>query len=444
MPLKKRIGAGGKPVFTSDASAAADALGRLAALGPDALREIEKSNKAGTKPPTLEEAEKKFTPLGSQVPGAPQLSGDPTGVAGPGAEEPQTVTEAGQGVVTALEEAGRGQQAAQEEDQARAEELATEVRADKEATLGAIDEAGTRLTADRFQLERGLREAGTKIEQIPTEVTNEFNRLRDEFGEAADASFDRIDTQREDALGKADQGRSAAMQAAVQGIQGNVNTQVAQIMSNPNLTQSQKQSMVAQVRLSGASSMAPAIGATVLQFNQLSADIATKFGAITGQLEGTVLQGEAQLIGLQGQAFTQAQITVGQMTNQLLEIDANSSVGFANAQSQLLATRSHATMTGNDILLQTLPEQSTPYLDLTGAAVASYEIGRDLMMSQWEMDAQSFGMDLQIAMLRSMQGSPTSNMFEGFLAGFDKGGVIGGIFGAAGSIAGEPGPGERI
>jgi len=378
--------------------------------------------------------------LGDQVPEAPQLAGDSTGIAGPGAEGPQTTEELGQGVVTAEEERAQAELGAQQEDQARAGEFAEGVREDIDETTGAIDETRADLQEDQARFQENLEGASEQIEQIPTEVTNEFNRLRDEFGETADASFDRIDSQREDALANMDQGRSAAMQAAVQGIQGNVNTQVAQIMSNNNLTDAQKQQMVSQVRLSGASSMAPAIGQTVLQFNQLSADVATKFGAITGQLESTVLQGEAQLAGLQGQAFTQAQIAVGQMTNQLLEIDANASVGFANAQSQLLATRSHATMTGNDILLRTLPEQSTPYLDLTGAATASYEIGRDLMMSQWEMDAQSFGMDLQIAMLRSMQGNPLSNMLNGFLGGMQSGGMMGGVLGAFGGLAGGGGP----
>jgi len=378
--------------------------------------------------------------LGEQMPTAPQLAEDSTGISGPGTESPQTTEELGQGVVTAEEDRARAELGAQQEDQVRADDFAEGVQADLDDTTGAIDATRADLQGDQARFQANLAGASEQIEQIPTEVTNEFNRLRDEFGDTADASFDRIDSQREEALGNVDQGRAAAMQAAVQGIQGNVNTQVAQIMANNNLTDAQKQQMVSQVRLSGASSMAPAIGQTVLQFNQLSADVATKFGAITGQLESTVLQGEAQLTGLQGQAFTQAQIAVGQMTNQLLEIDANASVGFANAQSQLLATRSHATMTGNDILLRTLPEQSTPYLDLTGAATASYEIGRDLMMSQWEMNMQSFGMDLQIAMLRSMQGNPLTNMFNGFMAGLPNGGIIGGLLGGFAGLASSGGP----
>jgi hypothetical protein len=377
--------------------------------------------------------------LGDQVPQPGSLQEDPTGVSGPGdtTEGGQSAAELGQGIVDTETQRAEDQFASETEQAERFQELGEDVKADTEETVGAIDETREGLQSDQERFQESLEGANEQIQNIPTEVTNEFERLRDEFGEAADASFDRIDSQRTEALADVQQGRAAAMQAAVQGIQGNVNNQVAQIQANPNLTDSQKQSMIAQVRLQGASSIAPAIGQTVLQFNQLSADVATKFGAITGQLEGIGLQGEAQLAGLQGQAFAQAQIAVGQMTNQLLEIDANASVGFANAQSQLLATRSHATMTGNDILLRTTAEMGTPVLDLTGASTAAYEIGRDIMDSQWERDAQSFGMDLQIAMIRSMQGSPLSNMLQGFLGGFAKfGNISGALLGGIGGFSG--------
>lgn len=377
-------------------------------------------------------------PLGDRVPEAPDYAESPTGITGPKGGD--TVVGAGQGLIETEEQRARGEYQAQREDEQTADVFAGRVRQDIQETTGRIDEASARVEEDRERFQEHLTTTQEQIQEIPTEITNEFNRLRDQFGDAADASFDRIDSQREEALTNAEQGRSAAMQAAVQGIQGTVNSQVAAIMANPELTDSQKQNMVAQVRLSGASSIAPAIGQTVLAFNQLSAQVATHFGSITGQLESTILTGETQLIGLQGQAFAQAQTAVGQMSTQLLEIDASASASFANSQSQLLATRSHATMTGNDILLRTLPEQSTPYLDLTGAATAAYEISSDIIKSQFAMDLQSYGMDLQIAMMRSMQGNPVSNLIQGALSGFASGGAVGAVMGAAGGFLGSQGP----
>ncbi len=384
-------------------------------------------------------------PLGDRVPQPPDVYKDPTGIAGPGADVdpktgepiPQTIAELGQGAASSFEEAARGQLAAQEEDQTRADVLAGEVRGDVDETTDKIDTALTQVEADQKRFQTSMEGAADQIKKIPEEVTKEFDRLNERFGDAADVSFDRVEGQRAEALGDVDRGRSEAMQAAVQGIQGNVNTQTAQIMANPNLTASQKQSMVAQVKLAGASSIAPAIGQTVLAFNQLSADVATKFGAITGQLESTVLTGEAGLTGLQGQAFTEAQVQVGKMTNQLLEIDANASASYANSQSQLLATRTHATMTGNQILLNTLPEQSTPYLDLTGAATASYEIGRDILTTQHEWDMGSFGMEMTIAALRAEQGSPGANILEAVFQGLVTGGPTGGAMGLAAGLFSE-------
>lgn len=363
--------------------------------------------------------------LGDRIPEAPDYATTETGIEGPYGET--TVAGTGAGVPRAEEARAREQYAAEREDERTATEFAEGVERDVADIEGRADVLGTRVEEDRREFQREMGRARDEIDRIPREVTNEFDRLRGEYGEAADASFDRIDSQRGEALTNAEQGRSAAMQAAVQGIQGNVNTQVAQIMANPDLTQSQKQSMVAQTRLAGASSIAPAIGQTVLAFNQLSGDIATKFGAITGQIESNILAGVSHLAGLSGQAFAEAQVAVGQMTTQLLEIDAGASASFSSSQNQLLATRTHATMTGNEILLQTLPEMSTPYLDLTGAAVAAYTVSSDIVKSDFAMRLQEYATKLQVIALREMQGNPLTNIIEGFFGGLASGGLPGAV-----------------
>lgn len=358
-----------------------------------------------------------------------------TGITGPGGGT--TMAGTGQDVVSTEEQRARDQLAGEEEDKARADDLATSVQGDIDDIKESIDDALAAGDEERARFLTELRDTKEEVQGIPTEITNEFERLRAEFGAEADASFDRIDTQREEALADAEQGRSAAMQAAVQGIQGNVNTQVAQIMANPNLTQAQKQSMVAQTRLAGASSLAPAIGANILAFNQLSADIATKFGTITGNLESTIISAKGELVGLQGTAFSNAQIAVGQISAQLLDIDASASASYATSQSQLLATRSHAVMTGNDTLLRVLPEQSTPYLDLTGAAVAAYTIGSDIIKTNLSMALQESSWEATLAMVKSQIGNPISNLIEGLVGGFAMGGPTGAVFGGLGGLLGS-------
>lgn len=381
------------------------------------------------------------TPLGDLKPESPDLVTDPTGIVLPGEEEARTPTELGQRVVEEEFATEEARLAAAQEDQARAQGVAGDVRASTEATVGDIEETREDLAARQEEFDTRLAAQSENLQDIPNQITSEFERLREEFGAEADASFDRIDVQREAALAGVMQGRSQAMEAAVQGVQGNVNNQIAQIQANGSLTDSQKQSMISQVRLQGATSMGPIIGASVLQFNQLAADVATKFGSITGQLEGIGLQVKGQLIGMQGEAFASAQVEVGRMTNQLLDIQASSDASYANSQGQLLAIRSQAEMAGNGLMVELLPAMATPYLDLTGATNAAFSVATGLMMDQFQLDAGSFAMDLNIAALREQQGNFLSRLVEGFFSGFAvAGNKKGGILGAVGAISGGQGP----
>ncbi len=419
-------------------------------------------------------------PLGDSLPEAPDLGTSPTGVSTSGTREaleaerlelrgirnktpeqlerarevngrlnevgdPEaTVEELGQGAVSAQEDAEQGEFAAQLEDQEKADDLAGDIATQRDETTEEIDKTRGELEEDKARIEGDIQIAKDNLEGLPQKISSEFESLRAEFDTKLDASFERVEGQREEALGQVMQGRSEAMEAAVQGTQGAINTQVAQIQSDPNLSAGQKRSMIAQVKLAGASSLGATVGQSVLGFNQLAAQTAVSFGQITGQLEATGLTTAGQLIGAQGNAFAQAQVAVGEMTNQLLQIDANSSIAFASSQTQLLATRAQAQMGSNDLLLRTLPEQSTPYLDLTGSSMAAYAIGSDIMKSQFIMDLQSFGAAIQVAMLQSMEGSPLQNLFEGAMAGFQAGGATGAIFGAAGAFVANQDPGPRV
>lgn len=354
--------------------------------------------------------------------------------------ETQTLAELGQGAADSFKEAEGNRVEAETIDADKATDLSDEVRSDKEDTTAAIDETRLDLAEDAERVQEGIEKAKENLDQIPGEITAEFDRLHERFGAEADASFDRIESYREEALGEAMKGRAQAMEAAVMGTQGQIRTQVSQINANPNLTQAQKASMIAQVKMAGAASIGPQIGQTVLAFNTLSADIATKFGGIVGSMESNITSVSGQLTGLQGQAFAQAQIAVGQMTNQLLEIDANSSVAFAQVQAQLLGTRAHAINTSNDILLRTLPAQNTPWFDPTGAAIAAYDIGTNIVMQDWQMRMGESAVMLQMAMLKSQEGSMWDNIIAGALAGGQAGGFGGAVLGAIGGFMGSQGP----
>lgn len=400
-------------------------------------REARQEARRGRREARQDEFDETFTP-----PEAP-TSETRTGITDPDTTVPsgqgQTTRGLGQNVVDTARETERAELAAGQEDQARADEFAGEVRADAEETVDKIDEQSMSLEEDATRIQESIANQAEALQEIPGEVKAEFEDLRQQLSVERDASFERTDAQRGEALGQVMQGRSSAMQAAVQGIQGNVNNQVASIQSNPNLTDSQKAGMIAQIKMSGAGAIAPAIGQTVLGFNQLAADVATKFGSITGQLEATGLTVSAELMGEQGAAYAQAQVAVGEMANQLIDIDANTSVAFAQAQSQLLATRTHATMTSNDILLRTLPLQNTPFADYNGSATAAFEIALGLQDKDFIRQLQSSSMGMTMALFQDMIGTPQQNFWQSILSGFSSGGVMGGVMGGLGAFFGNRG-----
>ncbi len=379
------------------------------------------------------------------VPDAP-TSGDQQTIVDPSHStmDETSVSTIGQQVVTETYETEKNKLAADLENQARADEFAADVKADADETVGRIDEQSMALEEDADRVQESIANQAEKLDAIPGDIKAEFEGLRAQLNVERDASFERVEGQRAEALSQVMQGKSSAMQAAVQGIQGNINNQIGAIKSNPNLTDAQKAGMVAQVRMSGAGAIAPAIGQTVLGFNSLAANVATTFGQITGQLESTGLQASTGLMGQQGAAYAQAQVAVGEMANQLIEIDASSSAAFAQSQSQLMATRANARMTSNDILLRTLPEQGTPYADFTGSHTAAFEIALGLQDKDFIRQLQVSSMAMNAELFKSMIGTPGRNFWDAIHGGLQGGGVKGALLGGGAALLegvfGQQGP----
>lgn len=326
--------------------------------------------------------------------------------------------EPGQAMIEGLRETERLEQAARKQDQTRALEEGERVLEGSEELVSDIEDVRTDVDVDKMLLRGQINDQKQEIQDIPRQVKNEFADIHEQFGTEATASLGRADVQREEALAGVFEGQSAAMQAAVQGIQGNINTQVAQIQSNPNLTEAQRASMIAQVQMQGASSMAPAIGETILSFNELAANTAVSFGQISGGLEATILQTSGGILEAGGNAFASAQLAVGQMTNELITLQANSDVAYTAAQNQLLTTRAMAENNANQVMTQLLPMQNTPYLDITGSLSAQYSLDMELMYADFSMQLQEAGLDLQLEAFNESN-SPLGNLMEFGFAVFE-------------------------
>lgn len=330
------------------------------------------------------------------------------------------------------------------DEQARRDEAETQkdtITTDKEGLVKDIEGERDNLTGSLEEVKAGIEQAKEDIKEIPGEVKTEFERLRSQFENTSNIALDRVDSQREAALADVFMGQGAAMEAAVQGIQGNLNSTIAKIQANPNLTSAQKASMIMQTKLAGASALAPAVGATIVQFAEIRANIATTFGTISGNVQSTILGQQGNLAVAAGNAFSLAQVEVGKMTTQLLEVQANVEVAFSAAQNQLLGTRAMVENNANQQLLNLLPELGEPYLDLTNAAATRLTFENDMWLKNANLVLNQAGFQLQVAMIQSMQGTPGGNMLMGLAGGYSQGGIPGAIAGGVGGYVGSLGPG---
>ena len=314
----------------------------------------------------------------------------------------------------------------------------------QEGVTGQVSDTGERIegiqgdiATAQTDLDLRIDAALTAVEDIPNQVSTEFDRLRNEFGDISAAALADVDTKATAALGQVMDGRATAMQAAVQGIQGNINTAVSKIQSDPNLTQAQKASMIAQTRLAGASSIAPAIGANILAFNQLAADVATKFGSFTTQVQTQIVSEEGAFGRAGGTAFAQATVASQEITGQLLSTQATSNAAYANSQATLEGIRSQAEMSGNQLLLDNMPNLEEPVLNGIDTASAAMTLGTDLITRDFERVSIRTEQDITVALLQYQIGTPGSRIWDSVRSGFETGGFRGAAMGAIGGFLSE-------
>ena len=297
-------------------------------------------------------------------------------------------------------------------DKAEFDRISASIEAGVDQTVQDADAQQARMLGTEADVMARLRGADEAIQAIPGKVSSEFEKLTQEFGTLGQEALGRLDSKEQTAIGEIQAGKNEALSAAVNGIQGNINQAIAQIQSDPNLTTAQKASMIARTRMSGAMAVAPVVGAHVLQFNTLTANTRANFAQAGAQVQNAILGGQAQLLGGRGAAFAQAQVAVGQMTNQLLETEANSAVNFANAQTQLLGARQMAINSGNQLMLQGLAEFRTPTLNLVDYHATLMAGTMRLIQDGAFNRATQLNLDIRGDMIKQMEGSFPMNLIR--------------------------------
>ncbi len=352
-----------------------------------------------------------------------------------------TEVEGSQGLVDATGTQSEADFQSQRGTQKEAETISDSIREGIAGTDERVSDIQDELSASKADLDGRIDAALTAVEAIPGQVQTEFEKLKAKFDTSSQAALGDIDDKAEAAMGDVMTGRSEAMQAAVVGIQGNINTAVAKIQSDPNLTASQKSSMIAQTRLAGASAIAPAIGANILAFNQLQADVATKFGGFTTQLQTQIVSETGAFGRASAQAFAEATVASKNITNNLLSTQANSDSSYISSQGVLEGMRLQANLGGNQLMMTNLPNTADPVLNVIDAASATMITGTDIITRNFERLSLAAQKIIDLALIRFDVGTSQSRIANAFLAGDDfKESVLGAALQFGAESGGNPPP----
>jgi len=255
---------------------------------------------------------------------------------------------------------------------------------------GLQDEAGQ--MHDQFTQER--QALSQQVMNMPEQVTQKFDQAVTDVMGRVDSAQALIDSKESAAMSQVMQGKSAAMQSAVQGIQGNINAQISQIQGNPNMTAAQKQTAISQVKMQGMSQIAPAVGSTILQFNDLAARTAVSFGQMTTQIQGQGIASMTQLAGAGAEAYANTTVAANQIGASLINMQASADSNYISNVSNLESTRATIEMAGDTLRAQLLPGMGKPYAQYADAMVEYTQNDFDLQNTEFQNILGKYGMDV--------------------------------------------------
>jgi len=232
---------------------------------------------------------------------------------------------------------------------------------------------------------------------IPEQVNQKYDAAISQTMARVDSAQALLDGKEAAASAEVFRGRSSAMASAVQGIQGNINNQIASIQGDPNMTASQKQTLIAQVKMNGMMQIAPAVGTTILGFNDLAARTSVAFGQMTTQIQGQGIQSMEALSGAGAQAFANTSVAATQMATSILNMQQQSDSSYITNMTNLESVRGTLDMAGDSLRAQLLPGLGIPFANYADPmmqhAASSFELVKSefaAMVGQANSDMQGW------------------------------------------------------
>jgi hypothetical protein len=337
------------------------------------------------------------------------------------------VAEAGRQTITreGLREA-RDTQAAQRGTQQRAENLSDQAQEFTEQERDRRDRTQqqigqTTLRADR-QLETQLASAG----RLPAETAASLQRITDDFNQQVAGATGEVKDWATSALADTLAGQGAAMTAATQGMQSQINSQVAAIQSNPDIPASQKQQMINQTRMQGAMAIMPAVGQTILGFQKLRADINTQTIGTLGSIMSAATSARGGLAATSANVMGAAHSAAKELGVKITEDRIASRQWAVAARQTNDAARMAAEQFNQTAQLALLPARQDPVLYTTPVFLTDLALQMDALTRTTQAEIANFGLDVVQQMAAVSGASEARNMIlEGFFQGGPRGAAMG-------------------
>lgn len=178
-------------------------------------------------------------------------------------------------------------------------------------------EAGIEGAEDLAQRGEDIAQQGKEdVAGLPDRVAADIEGIADRYRQDTDVDVDRIEGLGREAVGMAMQGKNAAAEAAVAAQQGALRQAISQINADPNIPQSRKTAMIAQIRTQGAMSIAAVVGANIKDFTAMQVGAMTSTmnavgAALVSRNQSLAVMGTAEINAISSAHQTVAEISKG-------------------------------------------------------------------------------------------------------------------------------------
>lgn len=268
----------------------------------------------------------------------------------------------------------------------------------------------------------GVAEAGQETtDKLPERVAADVDKRVTEANQRADIDVGRIESIGREAASAAMEGKNAASQAAVAAQQNSTRTAIAQINADPNIPQSRKTAMIANINSQSSMAIAATVGANIKDFT------AMQVGALTSTMQsvGAALQTKTQVTGQLAATGIQAIASAHEAAANLHKgYDDMKAGAIANAEQTKYnynTLRTTMRQNNNQVSLALLGEKARVSALPLDFKMLDYQLTSDAIKNSLALDFQGKGLSIMEQQVVQSQKDAGLQMMMGILGAFMPG-----------------------